>query len=394
MYPWPPHLQHLGDVVKDYIDSGKPLSISDHAGVLKELEDEFAQIHGRKYALAVSSGTMALCSAYFALGIQPGDEIICTSISFHATVSPARLWGAKIIFCDTEADTGNIDVTKIEKLITPKTKAIATNDQWGHPCDKEKILEICHKYNVKYIEDCSHAHFSQYKGKYSGTFGTISCWSFQGRKLLSGGEGGMLMTDDFSLYERAVLLGHYSWRSIRTVQSPCYKDIAGTGFGLKLRMHPLAAVILLYELRHCYKDWVQKRHETLRYFEKRLTERTPLLPMAKREYVTSMGAWYGFYPRYDFEKNHINRDDFVDYLRRNGVEAKSPKDKLLPYLPLFSTDEFGSIPNSANYKKDGYPAAEHYMSSIVGFPTFTFHEYEEIDRYVDCISEYFRLHKR
>lgn len=391
VYNWPPHVEELGNAVKNYIDSGKPISISDHAGVLKELEDKFATLHNRKYALAVSSGTMALCSAFFAIGIEEGDEIICTAVSFHATVSSAKLWGAKIVFCDVEEDTGNIDVEKIENLITPRSKAVVTNDQWGHPCDKERILEICKRHNLKYIEDCSHAHFSAYKGKYSGTFGDVACWSFQGKKFLTGGEGGILLTDNFDIYERAVLLGHYSWRSIRTVRNEDYKKLAVTGFGLKLRMHPLAAVMILYELENCCQEWLKSRHETLHYFEKRLLESTPLLPMAKRKYVTSMGAWYGFYPRYDFSKNNVDRNDFVEYLKLRNIEVKIPTNKILPYLALFSTTKFGDKPS--NRCAETFPQAEKYMETIVGFPTFTFHEYEEIDNCVETIAEYFRLLK-
>ena len=198
---WPPKIKELGDIVKEYIDTGKPLSIADDGGIYKELEESFSKLHNRKYGLLVSSGTMALYSAFFALDILPEDEIICTVYSYHATITPALHLGAKIIFCDVEEDTGNIDCMKIEKLITLKTKLIVTNDQWGHPCDKDKILEICKKYSLKYLEDCSHAHFSEYKGKYTGTFGDVACWSLQGNKLLSGGEGGILLTDNQEIYE-------------------------------------------------------------------------------------------------------------------------------------------------------------------------------------------------
>ena len=173
------------------------MSISSDTGIYSELESKFAKIIGRKYALAVSSGTMALYSAFFSIGIEPGDEIICTSFSFHATVSTALFWGANIVFCDVEPDTGNINADLIEERITKKTKAILTNDQWGHPCNKERILELCRKYSIKYVEDCSHAHLSKYKDNYCGSFGDVSCWSFQGSKMINGGEGGILATDSF-----------------------------------------------------------------------------------------------------------------------------------------------------------------------------------------------------
>lgn len=385
MYKWPPHMDELGDVIKKYIDDGNPLSISSNTGIYERLENKFSEMIGRKYVLAVSSGTMALYSAFFAVGIQPGDEIICTSFSFHATISPAHFMDAKIVFCDVEPDTGLIDTSKIEELITDKTKAVVTNDQWGHPCDKDKIVSICKNHNLFYIEDCSHAHFSSYKGAYSGTFGDIACWSFQGSKLINGGEGGILATDNFELYERAVLLGHYSWRAIRTVKSKTYKDIAPTGFGLKLRMHPLAAVIILHELENYADKWVKSRNDTLRYFEKELEKRTPIKAMVKRDYVSSMGAWYGFYPRIEYSICPGGKQGFVDYLRENNVEVKVPSNGILPYLPLYSFEEC----KYSQDKNKRFIGAEAYENSIIGFPTFSNYEYEAIDHYVDIIERYF-----
>lgn len=385
MYKWPPHMNELGDVVKKYIDEGNPLSISSNTGVYEKLEKKFAEMIGRKYVLAVSSGTMALYSAYFAIGITPEDEIICTAFSFHATISPAHYMGAKIIFCDVEPDTGNIDVEKIEALISKRTKAVVTNDQWGHPCDKDKIVELCKKHNIYYIEDCSHAHFSSYKGKYCGTFGDLSCWSFQGSKLINGGEGGILATDNFELYERAVLLGHYSWRSIQTVKSEKYKEIAPTGFGLKLRMHPLAALIILHELENYAFKWIKSRGETLRYFETELEKRTPLKKMVKKRYVTSMGAWYGFYPRFEFNLYPGGRESFASYLKKNDIEIKIPSNGILPYLPIYNFNEF---PNKQGCEIR-YLGAEKYQNSIIGFPTFSNYEFELIDYYVDIIEKFF-----
>lgn len=385
MYRWPPHMDELGDIVKKYIDDGNPLSISSETGIYEQLEKKFSELMGRKYVLAVSSGTMALYSAYFAINIRPGDEIICTAFSFHATISPAHFMGAKIVFCDVEQDTGLIDTTKIENLITEKTKAVVTNDQWGHPCDKDAIIKICKKHQLFYIEDCSHAHFSSYKGKYSGTFGDISCWSFQGSKLINGGEGGIFATDNFELFERAVLLGHYSWRSINTVVSKKYVPINSSGFGLKLRMHPLAAVIILHELENYAEKWVKSRNETLIYFEKELERRTPIKPMIKREYVTSMGAWYGFYPRIDYEICKDGKQAFIDYLKQNSVEVKVPSNGILPYLPLFNMDSKGNIVSNTQR----FVGAEKYESSVIGFPTFSNYEFETIDSYVDIIERYF-----
>lgn len=384
-YQWPPVIPELGEIVKEYINSGLPLSIADESGIIKKLEQDFATLHGMRYALTVSSGTMALYSAFFAVGLSEGDEVICTAYSYHATAAPLLHLGVRIVFCDVEIDTGNIDATLIESLISSKTKAVITNDQWGYPCNKDKICAICQKYGLIYIEDCSHAHFSEYQGRYTGTFGDVSCFSLQGRKLLSGGEGGLLMTNRQDIYERAVLLGHNLKRPAQSVKNPYYKPLERTGYGLKLRMHPLAALIADYQLNHYCFDWIKTRTETLNYFQDRL-KGTFLMPMQIMDYVTSMGAWYGFMPRIKPEY-HVDKVHFVLWMQRQGLEASIPKSKPLTEYELFFPDRFliNSFPKHLVFNCEN---AQRYHNSLVSFPTFSFHEYDIIDQYITDIYKY------
>ena len=384
-YKWPPYIPELGTIVKEYIDNKEPLSIPDESGIIKRLEQNFANLHGMKYALAVSSGTMALYSAFFAIGLSEGDEVVCTSYSYHATAAPLLHLGVKIKFCDVEKDTGNIDANLIENLISPKTKAIISNDQWGHPCDKDKIIDICKKYDLKYVEDCSHAHFARYNGKYTGTFGDVSCFSLQGKKLISGGEGGILLTNNQNIYERAVLLGHNLKRPAQSVKNSYYKPLERTGFGLKLRMHPLAALIANYQLeKYCF-EWIKNREKTLLYFQDKL-DGTFLLPMKIHDYVTSMGAWYGFMPRIKSGYN-INRIDFVLWMNKKGLNVAIPKSRPLTNYKLFEPGVY-NINRFSKNEVTPCPNAELYHNSIVSFPTFSFNEYDIINKYIDAIYEY------
>ena len=384
-YQWPPVIPELGEIVKEYINSGLPLSIADESGIIKKLEQDFATLHGMRYALTVSSGTMALYSAFFAVGLSEGDEVICTAYSYHATAAPLLHLGVRIVFCDVELDTGNIDATLIESLISSKTKAVITNDQWGHPCNKDKICAICQKYGLIYIEDCSHAHFSEYQGRYTGTFGDVSCFSLQGRKLLSGGEGGLLMTNRQDIYERAVLLGHNLKRPAQSVKNPYYKPLERTGYGLKLRMHPLAALIADYQLNHYCFDWIKTRTETLNYFQDRL-KGTFLMPMQIMDYVTSMGAWYGFMPRIKPEY-HVDKVHFASWMQRQGLEASIPKSKPLTEYELFFPNRF-LINSFQKHLVFNCENAQRYHNSLVSFPTFSFHEYDIIDQYITDIYKY------
>lgn len=392
-WAWPPILPDLADTLKQYYLDGRPLSIAGRTGtVYEELEDEFARLHGRKHALLVSSGTMALYSAYFALGLGPGDEVVCTAYSYHATAAPLLHLGVKVVFCDVEPDTGNIAVDQIEGLITTRTRAVVTNDQWGHPVNKDAVLAVCRKHSLAYIEDCSHAHFSSYRGAYVGTFGNVACWSLQGSKLLSGGEGGILLTDDRTIYEKAVLLGHNLKRPFEEVHAPEYMAYRRTGFGLKLRIHPLAAVMILHQLRHHCFDWIHSRAETLGYFQSQLAAATPLLPMARRDYATSMGAWYGFKPRADFQALGIDRARLAEEMSRRGFEVDIPGSDPLPSYQLFQAGipgKHASDPKATSgIWRDRFPGAAAYSDSILSLPTFTFPEDRPtINRYVHAFTE-------
>ena len=390
-FSWPPKIEEMGEIVKNYIDSDNPLSIADRSGIYETLENNFANLHNRKYGLLVSSGTMALYSSFYAIGLKPGDEVISTVYTYHATAAPLLHLGVNIVFCDVEPDTGNIDVTKISELITSKTKAIVTNDQWGHPVDKDEILSICKKYKLRYIEDCSHAHFSEYKGHYSGTFGDIACWSFQGNKLLSGGEGGILLTDNRELYEQSVLLGHNLKRPFDSVKNKKFSDIKRTGLGLKLRIHPLAALMVNHQLENYCFDWIKSRNKRLQYFNEELKDKTPMQGMIKKDYVTSMGAWYGFKPLVNFEKLRTTRIELITYMQSRGFDVKKPGSVPLTDFAIFEKNRFQILHfQKAEINKNNYPNAYKYYNSALSIPTFTFeNDRETIDQYVHTFSSFF-----
>ncbi len=388
-FTWPPPIDGLSERIKTYIDCGGPLSIVDRSGIYQELEDRFAALLGRKYAILTSSGAMALYSAFFGCDLKPGDEVISTVYSFHATATPLLHLGVKVVFCDVEADTGNIDPEQIEPLITGKTRALVTNHMWGHPVDAAPVGQICKKHGLNWIEDCSHAHFAQYNGQYVGAFGDAAVFSLQGNKLLTGGEGGILLTDDTRLYERATLLGHNLKRSQTCVKDPAWADILRTGFGLKLRMHPLAAVMVLYMLENCCFDWIAAREQTLARFSDGLAATGWVKPMARRPYVTSMGAHYGFKPRVDFDALGIARERLVRALQAEGLKISVPGSPPFHRLALFDADRY-QLCNFDKYDNAGrdFPGVETYCQRILSLPTFTFPEqWPVMDQYIAAFDK-------
>ena len=186
---WPKISEEDIQSVEELLKKGE-ISYYGREGKIKEFEEEMCKYHGVKYALAVNSGTSSLHSAFFGINIGPGDEILCPTYTFLATVTPIFQCYAKPVLCDCEEDTGNISPEDIKRKITDKTKAIVITHMWGHPCDMDKILEICKKHKLLLIEDCSHAHGATYKGKKVGTFGDVGCFSFQANKIVTGGCAG------------------------------------------------------------------------------------------------------------------------------------------------------------------------------------------------------------
>ena len=388
-YHWPPEVPDLAGVVSRYIAGGYPLSIVDRSGVYAQLEDRLCELHKRRYAILTSSGTMALYSAFFGLDLKPDDEVISTVYSFHATATPLLHLGVRIVFCDVEPDTGNIDSEIIEGLITDRTKALVTNHMWGHPVDVDTISSVCRKNNLAWVEDCSHAHFSEFNNTRVGTFGDAAVFSLQGNKLLTGGEGGVLLTDNAEIYERATLLGHSLKRSINCVKDPKWSGILRTGFGLKLRMHPLAAVMILHLLEnHCF-EWIGCRAKTLEYFSKGLAATGKILPMARRDYVTSMGAHYGFKPRANFKGLGIDRQRFITALRAEGVDVSVPGSLPFHRLPVFEPSRYkiGTFSKADNTGRS-FEGAERYYGSILSLPTFTFEKDRPmVDKYVEAFHK-------
>lgn len=180
--------------------------VSSDGPFVKEFEEGFSKYVGRKYGVAVSSGTAALEVAVGALGIKEGDEVIIPSFTIISCALAVVNYGAVPVFVDADPETFTIDISKIEEKITSKTKAIMAVHIYGHPCDMDSILEIAKKHNLLVIEDAAEAHGAEYKGKKCGSFGDISIFSFYANKIITTGEGGMVLTNDKNYFERAKLL--------------------------------------------------------------------------------------------------------------------------------------------------------------------------------------------
>jgi len=170
--------------------------ISSEGPFVKEFEEKFSSYLGSRYGIAVCNGTVALETALFAAGITKGDEVIMPTFTIISCASAALRLGAKPVLVDSEPETWNMDVAQIEGKITKRTKAIMPVHIYGHPVDMGPVMKLAEEYNLKVIEDAAEVHGALYKGKKAGGIGDVGSFSFYANKIITTGEGGMVVTND------------------------------------------------------------------------------------------------------------------------------------------------------------------------------------------------------
>ncbi len=241
-----------------------------------KLEQEARQLFGSAHALSVSSGTGALHAAFVAAGVGPGKEVICSATGFIATAGAAAMAGGVPVFCDVD-ESLHMDPRKLEKLINARTVAIAPTHHWGGIADMDPIGKTARKHKLMVIEDCAQNPGGSYRGRMVGTIGDLGCFSISGYKIVGGGEGGLLLTDDKLLYERACQLAELGglWRSDRFAP-PRYEGelFIGTNY----RMSELEAAIDVVQL--------QKLNAVVRRFRS-----------ARKRIVTRLKSFQGIAPQ-------------------------------------------------------------------------------------------------
>jgi len=312
------------DIEKAIIEQlHETISIYDSSGIFEKLETAFAKYHNKKYALLTNSGTSAIWSMYEGANLNEGDEIICPSYTFFATNTPILFTGATPVFIDCN-HIGNIDVDEVEASITTRTKAIVVTHMWGYPCEMDKLRNIADKYNILLMEDCSHAHGASYKGKKCGEWGDVAAFSLQGTKIMTGGEGGILITSNRDIYEKAIFLGHYNKRCKQQIRkdSDMYK-YSITGKGMKLRAHPLAARLSYEQFKFLDKMTKQKQIFAEKVIRE-LSECTAI-DIINSE-IGAQNSWYAMVMRYQGDSLFgVKRERFVEALIAEGaVEVDIP----------------------------------------------------------------------
>lgn len=305
-----------------------------------EFEKKFADYVGTRYALCTNNGTSSLYSALFAVGICPGDEVIVPSYTFWASAVPIISAHGIPVFCDVNRETFCLEPEEIEKKITSRTKAIMVVHVWGNPADMNSIINIAKKYNLKVIEDCSHAHGSEWDNKKVGRLGDVGCFSLQGSKILAAGEGGVLVTDNREFFERALALGHYERIAKLPGDSP-YLKYALTGMGYKYRVHPLGIAIANSGLDEL-DERNAIRYANAKYLEENIGDLKCVVPQkVYRGAIRQYSYQYSLYDETQLED--ISMITFLKALNCEGVICGTCGYGRLHKSPLFKGSEpFGN----------------------------------------------------
>lgn len=277
---------------------------------ITSFENEFAEYCGCKHGVAVSSGTTALHLAVAAASIGPGDEVLISASTNIATALAVIHNGAVPIPVDSESTTWNLDLDLIESLITPRTKAIIPVHLYGHPVDMDRLMEIATRHKLLVIEDCAESHGATCRGRMTGSFGDMSCFSFYANKVITTGEGGMITTNDDSLAERLKLL-----RNLAFTKPRFWHQEAGYNF----RMTGYQAAMGLAQFRKI-EDIIAKKRLLAQTYNDLLSGIAGLQLPAEAEWARNVYWMYAVVVDPAFG---MTRDELMARLKKDGVDTRT-----------------------------------------------------------------------
>jgi perosamine synthetase len=362
------------DITQREIDAVVEVLKSDILSIgpkIEEFEQKIADYVGKKYAIAVNSGTSALHLIVRSLDIKDGDEVITTPFTFVATVNCFLFERAKPIFVDIDENTLNMDIDKIEEKITDKTKAIMAVDVFGQPINMIKINEIAKKYNLKVIEDSCEALGSEWAGIKSGTMCDAGAFAFYPNKQITTAEGGVIVTDNEEIAQLC--------KSMRSQGRP----ITGLWLeherlGFNYRFSELNAALGIVQMDRI-EEILEKRTNVARKYNERLKGvRGVKVPYIAQE-VNKM-SWFIYVVRID---ENIDRNKVMQYLIDNGIGCR-------PYFTPVHLQPY--IRELTGYKNGDFPVTERVANSTIALPFFNKITDEQIDYVVSKLKEAIKIY--
>lgn len=357
--------------IKQTLESGNTSGDNTYTGLCHNfLKEHF----GFPNVLLTTSCTHALEMTALLLDLQPGDEVILPAYTFVSTANAYLLRGAKLVFADSGKRNPNIAPAEIERLITPKTKAVVIVHYSGVACDMDRIMSSVQKHGIALIEDCAHAFDSYYKGKALGTFGTFSTFSFHSTKNITCGEGGALVINDPNYIRRACIIREKGTNRTEFFQQKVNK-YDWQDIGSSYLMADVLAALLYSQLIH-YKEIQQKRiaaWETYYNMLSELADKHFSLPQIPDYATNNANIFYFLCP------NSAERTKLLDYLNSKGISAS------FHYLTLYKSPYF-----KQKYIGNELPNSVEISECIIRLPLVTNTGFTDVVHVCDMIKEYYK----
>jgi len=336
------------------------------------------------FAVAVASGTAALHLALRAAGIKAGDEVIIPTNTFTATGEVVTYFGAKPVLCDVERDTHNIDVSKVESLITEKTRAIVPVHFAGQPCDMDEITQLAGKYGLVVVEDAAHALPAWYRGEKIGTIGDATCFSFYATKTLCTGEGGMVTTKNDNWARKIKVLRLHgisrdAWDRY-TLRGSWYYEVVESGY--KYNMTDIQAAMGLVQLGKLEWMWERRRSIAQRYTQAFEAEEAIISPVVRPDRES---AWHLYVIKLRLEVLRINREGFIEELKKRGVGTS------VHFIPLHRHPYYR---DTLGCSSSDFPEAEWVYERCVSLPIYPGMKEEELDYVIGVVLDVCKSYKR
>ena len=300
----------MGNELKYVMECMKSGWISSSGKFIKKFEDNFSEYCGVNYGVSCTSGTTAIHLALEAMEIGKGDEVIIPTFTMIGACNAVIYSGARPVLVDSELETWNMDTSKIEEKITKRTKAIMVMHTYGHPVYLDKVRELSNNYNIPIIEDAAEAHGAEYKGKKTGGLGDVACFSFYANKLLTTGEGGMVVTSNEKWAENARLLRNHYFGEPRFL----HKKV-----GYNYRLTNLQAAIGLAQLEKI-EYYVKCRRNNAKIYNKLLKNVNGLRTPPEAKWAKNVYWMYGLLVEEEFG---ISMPELRQKLGKKGIDTRT-----------------------------------------------------------------------
>jgi dTDP-4-amino-4,6-dideoxygalactose transaminase len=345
-----------------------------------EFERQFRDYRQARYAVSVNSCTAALHLSMLAAGLEPGDEVITTPMTFCATVNAIIHAGLKPVLADVDPLTHNIDPAQIERRITPRVRAILPVHFAGRPCDMDAIMDIARRHDLRVIEDCAHATEASFGGRPVGTFGDFGCFSFYVTKNMTTGEGGMVLTNDEKAQEQLRI------RALHGLTQNAWKRFGDEGYkhydvveaGFKYNMTDLQAALGLHQLRRLEPNWLRREAVWNRYLRE-LASLPVELPAPAA--ANARHSHHLFTLQVDERRCGVSRDQFVQNMTRRNIGVG---------VHYVSVPEHSYYRRSFGWKPEDYPHAARIGRDTVSIPLSAKLTDQDVSDVVEAVKQSLR----